>query len=279
MHLWLNGQLTTEENARISPSDHGFLSADGVYETLRCYSGIPFALADHVGRLEAGARAIRVEPPPAAEIERGVYEVLKANALGDARVRITLTSGPGPAGLARGDGPPTLLITARSLSAWPPTATAIVSGQRRDEHSLLAGVKTIAVIENVLAAVSARARDADEAIILNSQAYVCEATTANVFAVRAGRVETPDLASGCLGGITRDRVLRACREAGVEAAEVEMRIESLLEADEAFLTSSTREIQPLVELDERPIGAGEPGPVTRRLAETLSASIRAELGL
>jgi branched-chain amino acid aminotransferase len=167
-----------------------------------------------------------------------------------------------------------VLVSAQPLSPWPPTATAIVSRLRRDENSPLTGVKTISLVESVMALSEARSSGAAEAIVLNRRGDVCEATTANVFVVRDGRVETPSLASGCLAGITRDRVLRLSGGAEVELPEAALR-----EADELFLTSSTREVQPLVELDGRPIGTGEPGEVTRRLAEAYSKMVLAELDL
>jgi branched-chain amino acid aminotransferase len=270
--IWLNGSLADEEAARVSPSDHGLLVGDGVFETLRCYGGVPFGLEDHLGRLEAGARALQLEPPARKELEQAARAVIEANELTDARMRITLTSGAGPPGLLRADGAPTVLVSAQTLTAWPPTATAIVSRWARDHDDPLAGVKTISLVGSVMALREARARGAAEGILLNRRGEVCEATTANVFVVREGRVETPSLSSGCLAGITRERVLRLSG-----GAEVDLPSTALHDADELFLTSSTREVQPLVELDGRPVGTGEPGDVTRRLAEAYSEMVLAEL--
>jgi branched-chain amino acid aminotransferase len=272
--VWLNGALADEETARVSPADHGLLVGDGVFETLRCYSGVPFGLEDHLERLEAGARALELHPPARATLEEAARAVIEANGLADARMRITLTSGPGPPGLVRADREPTVIVSAQLLAPWPPTATAIVSRLRRDETSPLTGVKTISLVESVMALSEARTRGAAEAIVLNHRGDVCEATTANVFVVRGGRVETPSLASGCLAGITRDRVLRLS-----DGAEAELPEGVLGEADELFLTSSTREVQPLVELDGRPVGSGEPGQITRRLAQAYSEMVLAELDL
>jgi branched-chain amino acid aminotransferase len=272
--VWLNGALADEETARVSPADHGLLVGDGVFETLRCYAGVPFGLEDHLERLEAGARALELQPPARPTLEDAAHAVIEANGLADARIRITLTSGPGPPGLVRASREPTVLVSAQPLSPWPPTATAIVSRLRRDEAGPLTGVKTISLVESVMALSEARAKGADEAIVLNHSGNVCEATTANVFVVRAGQVETPALASGCLAGITRERVLRL--SGGTEA---ELPRAVLREADELFLTSSTREVQPLVELDGRPVGSGQAGEVTRGLAEAYSKMVLAELDL
>jgi branched-chain amino acid aminotransferase len=275
--VWLNGRLVDEQAASVSTSDHGFLVGDGVFETLRCYRGRPFALDSHLERLEEGARALRLEPPPRELLADAAHAVVEANALADARMRITLTSGPGPPGLARGAAEPTVLIAAQPLTPWPATATAIVSDRRRDERSPLAGVKTISLADSVLALTDARARGAAEAILLNERGDVCEATTANVFVVRGGRVETPSPASGCLAGITRECVLGLCSGLGLRGHEAELPAAALQEADELFLTSSTREIQPLVQLDGRPVRTGEPGEVTLRLGEAYRQMVSATL--
>jgi branched-chain amino acid aminotransferase len=275
--VWLNGSLVDAGSACISPSDHGLLVGDGVFETLRCYTGAPFALADHVARLEAGARALWLEPPPRSELAAAARAVIEANGLCDARMRVTLTSGTGPPGLARGEREPTLLVSALPLTPWPPTATAIVSRWRRDEADPLTGVKTVSLVGSVMALAEARAERASEAIVLNRRGDLCEATTANVFAVRGGQVETPSLRSGCLPGITRERVLALCVDLGIAATETEVPASALDEADELFLTSSTRELQPLVEVGGRPVGDGNPGELTTRLALAYSDMVEREL--
>jgi branched-chain amino acid aminotransferase len=275
--LWLNGELVEEQAARISPADHGLLVGDGVFETLRCYAGVPFALGNHLERLESGALALGLRTPPLEELAGAAHAVLEANGLSDARMRLTLTSGPGSPGLARGTGPPTVIVAALPLDPWPPTATAIVSRWRRNETSPLAGVKTISLVDNVMALGEARAQGANEALLLNGRGELCEATTANVFCVRDGQVSTPALSSGCLAGITRDRVLRLCAELRIGGVEASLPVEVLYESEEIFLTSSTREVQPLVSVDGRPIGDGSPGRYTQRLADAYSEMVRTEL--
>jgi branched-chain amino acid aminotransferase len=275
--IWLNGELIDAESGCVSPYDHGLLVGDGVFETLRCYAGVPFALADHLARLEAGARALWLEPPDRDELTGAARAVIDANGLGDARMRITLTSGAGPPGLARGEREPTLLVSALPLTPWPPTATAIVSRWCRDEGDPLAGVKTVSLVASVMALAEARAQGASEAIVLNRRDDLCEATTANVFFVRDGLVATPSLRSGCLPGITRERVLAICADLGLGGVETELPASALAEADELFLTSSTRELQPLVEVDGRPVGDESPGEVTTRLALAYSDMVEREL--
>jgi branched-chain amino acid aminotransferase len=275
--LWINGELVDADGACLSPADHGFLVGDGVFETLRCYAGTPFALTHHIERLEAGARALGLNAPGADALQSAAHAVIEANGLRDARMRITLTSGPGPPGLLRGEREPTVVVAAGPLTPWPPTAAATVSRFRRNEDSPLAGVKTISLAESVMALAEARAAGADEGILLNGRGNVCEATTANVFVVRGEHVSTPSLESGCLAGITRECVLGLCGALGLKAEEMEIPAAALLEANELFLTSSTREVQPLVELDGRAVGDGGPGAVTRRLAEAYSKMVSAQL--
>jgi branched-chain amino acid aminotransferase len=271
LKVWLDGALVDEEAACVSASDHGFLVGDGVFDTLRVYRGRPFALGEHLARLRESAAAMRIPMPASIDLEEATRDVLEANDLTEARMRITLTSGAGPPGLARGDGPATVLIVAFAITAWSSTSTAAVSRLRRDQSSPLAGVKTISLAGSVIALAEAREAGADEALLLNARGELCEATTANVFLVREGIATTPPLDSGCLAGITRQHVL------ALGATEQTLVAEDLVHAEEAFLTSSTREVQPLVAIDGRPVSAGEPGPITRRLAEAYSAMVDSRL--
>jgi branched-chain amino acid aminotransferase len=269
LEVWLNGRLVDEGDACISPADRGFLLGDGVFETLRSYAGRLPTLGDHLERLAAGARALGIALPPLGELERGATELLSASGLDDARVRITVTSGAGPPGLARGEAQPTVLITVAPLPERPRTATAVVPPWVHDERRPLVGVKTTSRAESVIALAYARERGADEALFLNIAGNVCEATTANVFAVRDGLVATPPLSAGCLAGITREQVLRLCGTLGIAAEESDLPARVLQTADELFLTSSTRGVQALVAVDATAVGNGEPGPLTRRLAGEL----------
>ena len=274
MKVWLNGRLVDEADAAISPQDRGLLLGDGVFETLRTYDRRLVTLDEHLERLASGARVLGIEVD-CDLLGSGARELVASAEGDDLRVRITVTSGPGPAGLRRGPGSGTRLITATPLSPWPETATAVVAPWAHDEHSPLAGVKTTSRADTVLAMVHARENGADEALFFNQAGHLCEATTANVFAVRDGTVTTPPLSAGCLPGITREQVLRLCNEHRIEALEAELSRAEVDLADEMFLTSSTREIQPLVAIDGREIGNGRAGPVTARLKEALSKRMRA----
>jgi len=278
LKVWLNGELVDEADARISPSDHGFLLGDGVFETLRTYDGRLGMLAEHLERLEAGAQVLGLPAPDRAVIAGGAQALVSEVARTDVRVRITLTSGPGPPGLVRGDAPATLLITAGPLAPLPETANAVIAPWPHDEHSPLAGVKTTSRADTVLAMAHARAHGADEALFFNQAGNLCEATTANVFFVRLGKVATPPLESGCLAGITREHVLQLCDELGIATLETNLPRYEFGTEDEMFLTSSTREIQPLVKVDDRLVGSGGCGPVTARLKDALAEKMRSLAG-
>lgn len=270
MKVWLNGAVVEEDEAWISPRDRGFLSGDGVFETLRTYGHRPAALTEHLERLAAGSRVLGIPLPSAEVITSAVNELLTATGPDDVRMRITVTSGPGPAGPRREESSPTLLITASPLTPWPDTATAVIAPWAHDEHSPLAGVKSTSRADTVVAVMHARERQADEALFLNLAGNLCEATTANVFVARAGMLETPPLSAGCLAGITRDHVLRLARELGIEAQELDVPRPGISSAEEMFLTSSTREVQALVTVDGQPVGSGDPGPLTLQLKGELS---------
>jgi branched-chain amino acid aminotransferase len=257
MKLWLNGDLLDAGEACIPPADRGFLLGEGVFETLRSYAGRAPTVAEHLERLECGCSALGLGLRPANELTAAVQTLLSENGLSDARIRITVTA-------------PTNLVTASRLESWPDTAKAVLAPWPHNEKSPLAGVKTTSRADTVLGLAHARSQGADEAIFLNLAGNVCEAATANVFVVRGDRVETPPLSAGCLPGITRRHVLEVCAELGIEAAEADLPLDALSEADEVFLTSSTRGIQPLVAW---PGGSGPTGPVTVRLKEQLQQAI------
>ena len=216
MKAWLNGELVDAATATVGIGDKGFLVGDGVFETMRAYEGVAFALDDHIERLDHSAQAMRLAMPAQGELADAVVATIAANELADARVRITVTSGSGPAGLGRESSQATTLVTATPLASWPETATAVISPWPRNERSVLAGVKTTSNAENVVKLAHAQEQGADEAISINLAGNVCEGSSSNVFVVADGRVATPSLESGCLAGITRERLIAVAAEQGIE---------------------------------------------------------------
>jgi len=270
--LWLDGELVPAGEARVSPFDHGLLVGDGVFETLRVYDGIPFAWTRHHQRLVRSAAGLGLTAPGSQELRAAVDAVLAANGLNEGRVRLTVTGGPSPLGSERGEGPPTVIVVAAPAAPWPPSVDLVIVPWSRNENGAITGLKTTSYAENVRALAYARERDAGEAVFLNTRGELCEATGSNLFVIGDGVVRTPPGGAGCLLGVTRALVLELCAENGMPAEEAALGPEALHEADEAFLTSSTREVQPVGRVGGRALPAA-PGPTSEKLAGLLSELI------
>lgn len=264
--IWLNGRVLPLSDVRISPIDHGFLVGDGVFETLVARDGKPFTPTRHWQRLVASCNAMSIVPPEFDRFLTAIYETMAANSLRDARVRVTLSSGEGPLGSDRGDSPPTMTVVTSVLKPWPPTEAVIIAPWTRNERSALAGIKSTSYAENVRALALAHAQGAGEALFANTRDELCEGTGTNIFIVAEGRVQTPPLSSGCLAGITRALTLEACVAAGIAVEEITLPISILQSCDEAFLTSSTRDVHPLAKIDQR-LMPGVAGVVTQCVAQ------------
>jgi branched-chain amino acid aminotransferase len=242
----VDGVLLAEDAARISPFDHALLTGDGVFETLKVYDGVAFAVTRHLARLERSCAGLRLSAPSPATLRATIAAVIAANDLRDARVRITVTGGPAPLGSDRGDAKPTVIVAGSEMQPWPPSADVVVVPWPRNELGALAGLKTVSYAENVVALAHATDRGASEALFGNLAGNLCEGTGSNVFVVLDGRLVTPPLASGCLAGVTRELLL----ELG-HGAELDVPLHRAGEITEAFLTSTTREVQPVGNLDGR----------------------------
>jgi branched-chain amino acid aminotransferase len=269
--VWLDGDLVEASEARISPFDHGLLTGDGVFETLIVYDGVPFATRRHLERLASSCRGMGLDVPPADVVRSAMAAVVEANGLRSARLRVTVTGGDSPLGSERGAAGPTVVVAGGALAAWPPTADVVVVPWTRNERSAVAGLKTTSYGENVVALARARAEGASEAIFANTLGNLCEGTGSNVFLVRGGRLVTPPLASGCLAGVTRALVMEL-----VDVDEEDVPVGALAEADEAFLTSSTREVQPIRAVDGVALPAA-PGPLTAAAAAAFKDLVAKDL--
>lgn len=242
--VWVDGSLVPAGRATVPALDRGLLFGEGVFETLKAVDGEPFAVRRHLLRLRHGLESMGLTIPWSDDELRGALsEVATAHGRPLARVRITATAG-------------TTTVAAFPLEPTPPTATACTSPWPWNERGPLAGVKTTSRAELVRALARAQAQGCDEALTLTTTGLVCEATGANVFLVVDGRPRTPSLASGCLPGVTRELVLE-----WTDAEPAELPASAHAGCAEAFLTSSTRDVQPLALIDGRPLPA--PGPVTR----------------
>lgn len=265
-HIWLNGRIVSTIEARLSPFDHGFLVGDGVFETLVARDGRPFTPTRHWRRLVASCESMGITPPALETYAEAILATLRANALNDARVRVTLTSGNGPLGSDRGDSPATMTVAATPLKPWPPTETAMTVPWTRNERGALTGIKSTSYADNVRALACAHANGAGEALFANTRDELCEGTGTNIFVVVKGRVQTPPLSSGCLAGVTRALTLEACAAAGIAVDETALPISILQTCDEAFLTSSTRDVHPLARINQRDM-PGLASPITQRVAQ------------
>ena len=269
--VWLNGQVLDTDDARISPFDHGMTVGDGVFETLKVIDGTPFAMGRHLRRLERSASALGIETPDPELVRNAADEVITANGPGADRLRITLTGGPGPLGSNRGDEGTTLLLAVSELAPVEHGTEVVTVEWTRNERGALAGLKTTSYAENVMALARATAAGASEAIFANTAGNLCEGTGTNIFVGIDGRLVTPPLSAGPLAGITRELVLEV-----TDAVEEDLPLDALLEADEAFLTSSTRDVQGIRAVDG--IALREcPGPLTEAAAAAFAELTRTNL--
>ncbi len=263
MQFWVNDRLVDVEDARVSVLDHGFTVADGVFETLKVVAGVPFALTRHLERLRASAAVMGLPDPNIADIRHAVDATVSANAhhlQHGGRLRITYTGGVASLGSDRTGATPTIVVAVGPAVQWPSSAAVITVPWPRNERSPLAGVKSTSYAENVIALAKAREHDASEAIVADTQGRLCEGTGSNVFLVLNDVLITPSSQTGCLLGITRSLVLE-----WTAAIEADVALGDLERASEIFLTSSTRDVQPVHRCDERLLGA--PGPVTAQVME------------
>jgi branched-chain amino acid aminotransferase len=269
--LWIDGGLVEEAQARISPFDHGLLTGDGIFETLRVARHRPFAVRRHLERLARSAAGMGLPCPPPPVVLTAMEVVIRANGLDEGRLRVTLTGGPSPLGSDRGPAGPTLIVAGGALPAWPAAADVAIAPWPRNERGALAGIKSISYGENVVALGHALARGAGEAIFANLVGNLCEGTGSNVFVGIGGRLVTPPLAAGCLAGVTRELILEL-----VDVVEDDLPVDALASADEAFLTSSTRDVQPIRAVDGQPL-ADCPGALTAAAAEAFRALLAEDL--
>lgn len=272
MRVWLNGRLMPVRQAQVSVLDHGLTVGDGVFETLKVVRGTPFAPTRHILRLRRSAAAIGLDGPDPDLVAAAMADAIAANRdeIGDTgRLRVTYTSGPGPSGSDRGPGPSTLIVLATAAMPWPESADVVTVHWPRNERGALAGVKTTSYGENAMALAAAKRAGASEAIFGNTRGELCEGTGSNVFAIFDGEVLTPPLSSGCLAGITRELVLQ-----WFGARAETLMLADLSRADEVFITSSTRDVQPVSRVDGRATGGTRLG---RELAAAFAARSKRDL--
>jgi len=282
MKVSIDGSLLDGSQARIPVVDHGLLYGDGVFEGIRIYGGAVFKLDAHLRRLSVSASVLGLELPGGLAALRATL-LATARAFGEAEAyaRLVVTRGDGPLGVDPTSCPrPRTICIVDRIGLFPPEKVErglelVTSSVRRPTPDALEPrVKSLNYLGSVLAKQEARRQGADDAVLLNTAGAVAEASVANVFVVRDGRLATPPASDGALEGITRESVLEIAARLGIAAAERTLGRIDLLGADEVFLTGTGARIVPVRSLDGRPIGAGGAGPVTARLQAAFAGYVK-----
>jgi branched-chain amino acid aminotransferase len=280
--VYVNGTITDAASAVVPAFDHGFLYGEGVYETLRTYRRAPFLFDRHMRRLRESASLMALPVPYS---DRDLLDILRKTmaahaGLDEAYIRILLTRGVGeltynPAACPR----PSLIVIVKPFPA-PPARTftegirvSLVGVRRNHPQALNPMIKSNNLLNNALAMQEALGRGGEEALMLNQDGEIAECSQSNFFVVKGTDVLTPPLSAGLLPGITREYVLRLATDLGYQAKEARLTPADLPAAGEAFITGTTREVTPVVAVDDRQIGTGKPGPVTTRLLAEFRARV------
>jgi branched-chain amino acid aminotransferase len=276
--VYINGQFVNKNDAKVSVFDHGFIYGDGAFEGLQVINGHVFFLREHIERLYDSVRYLGFEVPLSkAEMRDAIVATAVKNKLENGYMRPIVTRGAGPIGIRNMDGlgRPTVVIMVQFESTearrkkWDNGLTAqIVSIRRMPAQSLDARAKTCNYINNILAYLEARAAGAETAVMLDIDGNVAECYSSNIFCVRGGEVFTPDVGQ-ILRGITRSALLEICNRLGIRTQETRITTFDLLTADEVFESGTMAEVRPLIQINGRTIGDGQPGPIAAALHKEL----------
>jgi len=279
--VYANGQWVAEDAPVVNLFDHGLLYGDGVFEGIRCYSGRVFKLKQHLDRMFRSARAIHLKiPHTKEEFTEIILETCRRNSIQDGYIRPLVTRGTGDLGLdPRRCKEPNVYIIARPFSGlygdiYDTGLKLITSSWRRTPPECLSpNVKCLNYLNNILAKIEANNVGAHEAIMLDMQGFVCEATADNFFVVHEGEIMTPHRGS-ILIGVTRDTVFELAEKRGIAIEEANLSMYDVYGADEVFITGTAAEVAPVVEVDGRSIGEGKPGKITKTLMADYTDYVR-----
>jgi branched-chain amino acid aminotransferase len=273
--VYLDGQFVPKSQAVVSVFDHGFLYGDGIFEGIRSYGGNVFCLTEHIDRLYESAKSILLDIPLSKqEMEDAVVETLQRNGFADSYIRLIVSRGVGDLGIdPRKCAKSSVIIITEELKMFPQELyeqgmrIVTVPTRRNSPDTLNPKIKSLNYLNSILIKMEAARSGAMEALTLNQDGYVCEASTANVFLVKNGKVVTPPTYLGALEGITRNAVMELCQELGIPCEEKPFTRHDVYVADEVFLTGTAAEMIPVVDVDGREIGDGRPGPLTKFLTD------------
>jgi branched-chain amino acid aminotransferase len=282
--IYLNGKMVSDEAAVISVFDHGLLYGDGVFEGIRAYNGRVFRLVEHIRRLFESAHSIMLKIPlNQEEMIQAVVDTVNANELRDAYIRLVVTRGVGDLGMdPRRCKEAQVFIIADKITLYPEELyekgleVITVATRRNIPDALDPRIKSLNYLNNIHAKIEANRAGVLEALMLTNQGYVCEGTGDNVFIYRKGELLTPPSYLGILEGITREAIIELAEEDGIPLREAPFTRHDLYVADECFLTGTAAEVIPVIEVDQRVIGTGKPGPVTGKLIKLFRELARSE---
>ena len=273
--IYIDGKFYPKSKAMISVFDHGLLYGDGIFEGIRVYDGIIFKLNQHLDRLFESAKTIMLELEMSSdEMKKLCAAAVRRNKLKDAYIRLVVTRGIGDLGLdPRKCAHPTVIVIADKITLYPESfyksglEVATVATTRNMADSLNPKIKSLNYLNNIMGKIEANNMGCPEGIMLNANGFVSEATADNIFIVKNKTLRTPPTYDGALEGITRNTILDIGQKFGYICEKKTLTRHDLYNADECFLTGTAAEIAPITYIDERPIGDGHPGPVSRKLME------------
>jgi branched-chain amino acid aminotransferase len=282
MKVFLDGQIIDGDSARISVRDHGLLYGDGIFEGMRAYDRRPFRLDRHMRRLQAGARALRLTLPGGVDAIRSIVEQTFASYdMGDAYGRLIITRGEGPLGVDPTTCPePRVICMVDRITLFTDEKrkaglSMITSSWRRPQSDVLdPRVKSLNYLQSALAKGEARRQGADEALVLNSNGHIAEASVANVFALIDGELVTPPTTDGCLDGITRGTVLEIAKGFGIPTRVATLSKIDLYRAEEVFITGTGAGLARIASLDGERVGGEGEGPTYTRLYKAYFELVR-----
>lgn len=272
--LFLNDKIIDSEEARISTSDGGFLYGAGLFETMRAQNGVVFAIEDHLDRLFFSAATLALNHPYEKDyVRNAIYQILEANELDDARLRLTLTAGS--MAVSEESRRATLLITVTRLMPYPPEfyqngVTVVLCPYRQNQHDPLTGHKVTSYFARMTALRLAHEKRAAEALWFTVDNRLAEGCISNVFLVKDSTLLTPPIKTPVLAGVARKTVCRIAVDKSIKLVEKDLNIHDLLGAEEVFLTNVIMQVMPVISVEKHTVGDGNVGPLTKRLIENFN---------